>query len=135
MCHCQRRRFIASKANSIPRLRRRGYEAAIRAAFRLEGAETPAFDLVLLGLGEDGHTASLFPRTAALSEMGRIVIANHVPQKKTWRITLTVPVINRGREVAFLIEGAAKAQAVQECLLRGVRSGGEARATGPSGQR
>ena len=88
-------------------------EAIIRAAFRLEGAETPAFDLVLLGLGEDGHTASLFPRTAALSEMGRIVIANHVPQKKTWRITLTVPVINRGREVAFLIEGAAKAQAVQ----------------------
>jgi 6-phosphogluconolactonase len=89
------------------------YEAAIRKAFRLEGAQTPAFDLVLLGLGEDGHTASLFPHTEALSEMGRIVVANHVPQKKTWRITLTWPVINRGREVAFLIEGAAKAQAVR----------------------
>ncbi len=88
-------------------------EATIRAAFRLEGAQTPAFDLVLLGLGEDGHTASLFPHTAALFEMGRIVIANHVPQKQTWRITLTWPVINRGREVAFLIEGAAKAQAVR----------------------
>ena len=89
-------------------------EAAIRAAFRLEGAQTPAFDLVLLGLGEDGHTASLFPHTAALFELGRIAVANHVPQKETWRITLTWPVINRGREVAFLIEGAAKAQAVRD---------------------
>jgi 6-phosphogluconolactonase len=94
------------------------YEAAIRAAFRLEGAQTPAFDLVLLGLGEDGHTASLFPHTAALFELGRIAVANHVPQKQTWRITLTWPVINRGREVAFLIEGAAKAQAVQN-VFRG----------------
>jgi len=85
----------------------------IRAAFLLEGAQTPAFDLVLLGLGEDGHTASLFPHTAALFELGRIAVANHVPQKKTWRITLTWPVINRGREVAFLIEGAAQAQAVR----------------------
>ena len=94
------------------------YEAAIRAAFRLEGAQIPAFDLVLLGLGEDGHTASLFPHTAALIEMVRIVVANPVPQKETWRITLTWPVINRGREVAFLIEGAAKAQAVQD-VFRG----------------
>ena len=93
------------------------YEATIRAAFRLEGAETPAFDLVLLGLGEDGHTASLFPHTAALFELGRIVVANHVPQKQTWRITLTWPVIQQGREVAFLIEGAAKAQAVQDVFL------------------
>jgi len=73
---------------------------------------------VLLGLGEDGHTASLFPHTAALFELGRIAVANHVPQKQTWRITLTWPVINRGREVAFLIEGAAKAQAVQD-VFRG----------------
>jgi len=94
------------------------YEAAIRAAFRLEGAETPAFDLVLLGLGEDGHTASLFPHTEALNELGRIAVANHVPQKKTWRITLTWPVIQQGREVAFLIEGAAKAQVVRD-VFRG----------------
>jgi 6-phosphogluconolactonase len=93
------------------------YEAAIRNAFKLEGAETPTFDLVLLGMGDDGHTASLFPHTEALNEMSRIVVANHVPQKDTWRISLTWPVINRGREVAFLIEGEAKAQILADVLL------------------
>jgi 6-phosphogluconolactonase len=92
-----------------PALAASRYEAALRAAFRLEGAETPVFDLVLLGMGDDGHTASLFPHTQALDEITKLVVANHVPQKDTWRITLTAPVINRGREVAFLIEGAAKA--------------------------
>ena len=89
------------------------YEADIRNAFRLEGAETPTFDLVLLGIGDDGHTASLFPHTDALHEMSRIVVANHVPQKDTWRLTLTWPVITQGREVAFFIEGATKAATVK----------------------
>jgi 6-phosphogluconolactonase len=93
------------------------YEATIRNAFKLEGAETPTFDLVLLGMGDDGHTASLFPHTEALNEMSRIVVANHVPQKDTWRISLTWPVINRGREVAFLIEGEAKAELLHDVLL------------------
>lgn len=93
------------------------YEAAIRTAFRLEGAETPTFDMILLGMGDDGHTASLFPHTEALHEMARIVVANHVPQKDTWRISLTWPVINRAREVAFLIEGDAKAGVLHDVLL------------------
>jgi 6-phosphogluconolactonase len=96
------------------------YEAELRTAFRLEGAETPVFDLILLGMGDDGHTASLFPHTAAIHELGRLVVANHVPQKDTWRITLTWPVINRGREVAFLIEGAAKAE-VLAAVVQGPR--------------
>jgi len=90
------------------------YEAAIRNGFKLEGAETPTFDLVLLGMGDDGHTASLFPHTEALNDMTHIVVANHVPQKDTWRVTLTWPVINQGREVAFLIEGDKKAQVLHE---------------------
>jgi 6-phosphogluconolactonase len=93
------------------------YESVIRNTFRLEGAETPTFDLVQLGMGDDGHTASLFPHTEALNEMSHIVVPNHVPQKDTWRITLTWPVINRGREVAFLIEGAGKAEILHDVLL------------------
>jgi 6-phosphogluconolactonase len=92
------------------------YEAAIRNGFKLEGAQTPTFDLVMLGMGDDGHTASLFPHTEALNDMTHIVVANHVPQKDTWRVTLTWPVINQGREVAFLIEGEKKAQVLQEVL-------------------
>jgi 6-phosphogluconolactonase len=90
------------------------YEVEIRAEF---GPGDPIFDLVLLGMGDDGHAASLFPHTQALHEMVPLVVANHVPQKETWRITLTWPVINRGREVAFLIEGAGKAQVLDEVLL------------------
>ena len=93
------------------------YESTIRNAFRLEGAQTPTFDLILLGMGDDGHTASLFPHTEGLNDLTHIVIANHVPQKDTWRITLTSPVINQGREVAFLIEGAAKAQVLHDVFL------------------
>ena len=92
------------------------YESTLRNSMKLEGAESPAFDLLLLGMGDDGHTASLFPHTAALEEITRLVVANHVPQKDTWRITLTAPVINNARDVAFLIEGAAKTDVLAEVL-------------------
>ena len=90
------------------------YESVLRNTLRLEGAESPAFDLVLLGMGPDGHTASLFPHTEAIHELGRLAVANHVPQKDTWRITLTSPVLNHGRDVVFLIEGEAKADVLAE---------------------
>ena len=95
------------------------YEAAIRTDFRLEGAESPTFDLILLGMGDDGHTASLFPHTEAIHELGRIAVANRVAKMDTWRITLSWPVINQGREVVFLIEGAGKREILREVLLGG----------------
>ncbi len=93
------------------------YESELRNSFRLEGAESPRFDLVQLGMGPDGHTASLFPHTAALHEMSRLVTANHVPQLDTWRITLTWPVINHASSVFFLIAGADKAERVHEVFM------------------
>lgn len=93
------------------------YEATIRNTFRLEGAETPRFDVIALGMGDDGHTASLFPHTAAIHEMGRIVTANHVPQKNSWRITLTWPVINQASDVFFLVAGADKAEALERVIF------------------
>ena len=93
------------------------YESTLRNHLRLEGAELPAFDMVTLGMGPDGHTASLFPHTQALHEWMGLCVPNHVPQKDTWRITLTAPVINRGRDVVFLIAGADKSEPLREVLL------------------
>jgi 6-phosphogluconolactonase len=93
------------------------YESGIRNQLRLEGAELPSFDILTLGMGDDGHTASLFPHTEALTEWMRLCVANHVPQKDTWRITLTAPVLNRARDVVFLIAGADKADPLHEVLL------------------
>ena len=92
------------------------YESVLRNTLKLEGAETPAFDSVTLGMGPDGHTASLFPETEGLNELGRLVIANHVPQKDVWRISLTWPVINHAAEVVFEVEGPSKTDILAEVL-------------------
>ena len=92
------------------------YEQDLRSSFRVEAGERPQFDLIALGMGDDGHTASLFPGTAALHEKNRLVTANHVPQKDTWRVTLTWPVINHASSVFFLIGGADKAPILKEVL-------------------
>ena len=73
-------------------------------------------DLVLLGMGDDGHTASLFPETEALDETKHRCVANFVPKLNTWRITLTAPFINRARAVMILVAGASKAKRLQEVL-------------------
>jgi 6-phosphogluconolactonase len=100
-----------------PELAASRYETVIRRQFRLKGAEVPTFDLILLGMGNDGHTASLFPHTEAIYALGRIVVANHVPQKDTWRLSLTSPVLNQGRDVFFLVQGNDKAEILKEVLL------------------
>ena len=76
----------------------------------------PEFHLIFLGMGEDGHTASLFPGTPALQERNRWVVENPVSKLNTQRITFTVPLINRAREVIFLVSGGAKAGALKQVL-------------------
>jgi 6-phosphogluconolactonase len=92
------------------------YESELRNSFRLEGAEMPRFDLVALGMGNDGHTASIFPHTKAIHESCRLVTANYLPQKDAWRVTLTGPVINHARSVFFLVAGEDKASILKEVL-------------------
>lgn len=85
------------------------YEAEIRRSFGLKGTGLPQFDAVQLGMGIDGHTASLFPYSDALRVTDRAVAANFLYDKDAWRITLTAPVINQARTVFFLVAGVEKA--------------------------
>ncbi|MEP7008906.1 MAG: 6-phosphogluconolactonase [Acidobacteriota bacterium] len=92
------------------------YEADLRAFFGLKGTEAPRFDLVLLGLGTDGHTASLFPGTGAVAISDRLCFALWVERLATWRITLSLPVFLAARSVAFLAAGIDKAEKIQAIL-------------------
>src|SRR5512146_1760453 len=92
------------------------YEQTIRDFFALKAGELPRFDLVLLGLGPDGHTASLFPGSGALQERSRLVAANWVQKLGQYRLTLTAPVINNAAEVIFLVSGGEKTAALQSVL-------------------
>ncbi len=92
------------------------YETLIRERFAAPAPSWPAFDLILLGLGEDAHTASLFPGTPALEESKRLVVANVAPQGVKTRLTLTVRGINEARAVVFMVGGTGKARAVQAVL-------------------
>jgi 6-phosphogluconolactonase len=92
------------------------YEQTLRKFFALAPGEIPRFDLILLGMGPDGHTASLFPETPALQEKERLVVANWVEKLKTSRITFTLPVLNAARGVAFLVSGIDKAAVLHEVL-------------------
>jgi 6-phosphogluconolactonase len=92
------------------------YEEKIRGFFKLRPGEFPRFDLILLGLGPDGHTASLFPESEGLREQSRLVIANWVEKFKTHRITVTFPVLNHATDVMFLASGPDKADMVHQIL-------------------
>jgi 6-phosphogluconolactonase len=94
------------------------YEQALRAYFRLRDGEYPRFDLVLLGMGDEGHTLSLFPGTKALHATNRIVVRNWVGKLYTERITLTAPAANQASRVIFMVTRADKA-----CALKAVLEG------------
>ncbi|MCH9622057.1 MAG: 6-phosphogluconolactonase [Chlamydiia bacterium] len=87
------------------------YENIIKSKLKNE-----SFDLILLGMGDDGHTASLFPGTDALNETSKLIVENNVPQKNTLRMTFTYPLIAKAKHIFFLVTGDGKADMVQKVL-------------------
>jgi 6-phosphogluconolactonase len=92
------------------------YDRELREFFRLPPGQFPRFDLILLGMGPDGHTASLFPGTDAVQEQKKLVVAPWVETFRTHRITLTPPVLNNAASVIFLVSGTEKAETLRDVL-------------------
>ena len=99
-----------------PALAASDYERELRNFFQLNSQQLPRFDLILLGLGPDGHTASLFPSTDALNETEHLVVANWIERLKTHRITVTFPVLNNAASVLFLVSGSEKANVLRDVI-------------------
>lgn len=95
------------------------YEAELVRAFQLKPGDFPRFDLILLGMGPDGHTASLFPKTEALKETTRRVVANWVEKFTKWRVTFTWPTINNAACVLLMVAGNDKSEALAEVMNDG----------------
>lgn len=100
----------------LPREAAELYEKEIRIFFGLKASQRPRFDVTLLGMGEDGHTASLFPGTTILNETKRLVSDVFLPKFNAHRISMTYPTINNSRSILFLISGAGKAKILHEAL-------------------
>jgi len=99
-----------------PQIAAQEYEEKLDVLARKRDEEIYRHDLILLGLGEDGHTASLFPDTPALEEKTRRVVANFVPKFDSWRLTFTFPLINHARQVCFLVNASKHAQLIERVL-------------------
>ncbi|CAF4026879.1 unnamed protein product [Rotaria sp. Silwood1] len=107
-------RFLTEESNII--IVAAQMETEIQDFFKLKESEFPRFDLIFLGMGPDGHTASLFPKTSALNENKRIVVENYVEKFDTFRLTFTYPTINNAQNIIFLIAGEDKAESLHEVL-------------------
>src|SRR5215510_6035025 len=110
--------ILRMRGESDPPVAAQEYEDEVDLIATQRGEPIYRHDLILLGLGDDGHTASLFPGTAALEEMTRLVVANFVPKLNAWRLTFTFPLINRARHILFLV-GASKSPKLIERILAG----------------
>jgi 6-phosphogluconolactonase len=116
-----------------PQIAAKEYEDQLDAIAIEHGERIYQHDLILLGLGDDGHTASLFPGTAALEEMSRRVVANFVPKLNAWRLTFTFPLIDHARQILFLV-GASKSPQLIERVLAGDRQFPAARVSPSAGE-
>jgi 6-phosphogluconolactonase len=114
------RMVIRLAGDSDPEAAASAYETAVRETVPANpdsgAGDIPRFDLILLGMGADGHTASLFPHTPALAESERLVVANPVPKLETTRLTFTFPLINAAHRVLVLVGGSDKAPALRAVL-------------------
>ncbi|MBM4261588.1 MAG: 6-phosphogluconolactonase [Deltaproteobacteria bacterium] len=111
-----RENFHRIAAELDPKVAAADYEEQVRKLFELTPGALPRFDLILLGLGEDGHTASLFPENEALNEAHHLVVATYVEKLNAHRVTLTLPVINRAAEIVFLVAGQDKSAVIKLIL-------------------
>jgi len=105
-----------STQETTPEKSSENYEKDLRDFFNLNTGEIPTFDLVMLGIGEDGHTASLFPRTSSLRESRRLVVPVTVNRLRNKRISITLPVINNAKNIIFLVSGYDKAEVMKEIM-------------------
>lgn len=101
-----------------PQIAAQEYENHLDLLATERGESVYQHDLILLGLGDDGHTASLFPHTAGVEEKNRRVIANFVPKFNSWRLTFTLPLINHARQVCILVNATKNADLIER-VLRG----------------
>ena len=115
-CRTRRRSWRPWPASCSRRAAARAYEQTIRETISADETGIPQFDLILLGMGDDGHTASLFPGSQALQITDRLVAADYVSKFDAFRLTLTYPLLNAGRHVLILVSGASKAATLHTVL-------------------
>jgi 6-phosphogluconolactonase len=110
--------IVRMRGEIDPEIASQEYEDRLDLLATQRGETTYRHDLILLGLGDDGHTASLFPNTAGLEEKTRKVIANFVAKLNSWRLTFTFPLINQARQICFLVSGDKRADLIEQ-VIRG----------------
>jgi len=104
------------KGEIDPNTAAKEYADEISSFFALKPQEMPVFDLILLGMGKDGHTASIFPRSNIICEMSGLTAATFVPSLNSYRLTLTPPVLTNARQIVFLVSGEEKAETLKRVL-------------------
>src|SRR5205085_7032932 len=108
--------IVRMRGEIDPRIAAQEYQDQLDLLATQRGEQIYRHDLILLGIGDDGHTASLFPETAALNETARRVVANFVPKLNTWRITFTYPLINHARHVCFLVNAKKQPELIEKII-------------------